>query len=121
MRAEIGSSSPSRNLSLASRSGEINSASASSANTRRRGDKVDGALAPPGSLHQQQPLSTVHQGVNGLPLSVAEIGILVGKLAPEQGKRLGLIGYGRSESITCSSVLVHPLFYATSPWFVVDH
>ncbi len=38
-----------------------------------------------------------------------------------EGKRLGLIGYGRSESITCSSVLVHPLFYATSPWFVVDH
>ena len=48
-----------------------------------RGNEVDCTLTPARSLDQQQPLAAAHQGINRLPLSVSEFGLVVGEQAPQ--------------------------------------
>ncbi len=45
---------------------------------QRGGDEVDGRLAPAGALHDQGALAARHQGLDGLPLAVAEGGVVAG-------------------------------------------
>ena len=67
-----------------------------------RGDEVDGALAPSGALHDEQPLAAVDQRIDGFPLPVAKRGVAVGEGAPQESERRQAIGYHRPGSDSLS-------------------